>query len=592
VLLPRSISEPIERLRLLIVRPLLRVNLSQDIVFLFLASVAGIASGYGAVLFHEAIRLVHSLFFVHFLGEGSSWPLSRYLIALLPALGGLMVGLLGLLIGRDSRGHGVPDVIAAVIARGGYLKGSLAASTTVSAAVSIGSGGGAGREGPIVLIGAAVGSAIGQLFRLSSDHLRTLAAAGAAGGIAAIFNAPLGGVMFALEIIIGDFSVRKFSPIVVSAVLATAVSRSYLGDHPTFVPTDYALASNTELLFYLGLGLAAGVVSVGFIRVMFWTERLLEHLHRIPRWLQPAIGGLGVGVVLVWLPSIAGYTYAVNNQAILGQADAVVLLGILFLKPLVVGLTLGSGGSGGVFAPALKAGAAFGGLAGMGLHLLFPELTGSSGAYALVGMGALVAGTMHAPLTAILMIFEVSDTYEVILPIMFAAVSSAVVARLMLKHSIYTLPLERQGIEIGYGINISIVNRVTVEEIMQRAIVRIRRSTSIRDLVRLVEETDQSVFPVVTDAGAFLGVVRFQDLRTVLRSPDIHETLIAEDIMVKNVPRLSPRDALDMTLKTFELSDFDMLPVLDGSSLEVVGLVDHEDALRRYRKEILLHSAK
>jgi len=136
------------------------------------------------------------------------------------------------------------------------------------------------------------------------------------------------------------------------------------------------------------------------------------------------------------------------------------------------------------------------------------------------------------------------------------------------------------------------VNRVTVEEIMQRAIVRIRRSTSIRDLMKLVEETDQSVFPVVTNSGTFMGVVRFQDLRAVLRSADIHETLIAEDIMVKNVPRLSPTDALDMTLKTFELGDFDMLPVVEPSSLEVVGLVEHEDALRRYRKEILLHSAK
>jgi CIC family chloride channel protein len=325
---------------------------------------------------------------------------------------------------------------------------------------------------------------------------------------------------------------------------------------------------------------------------MFWTEGLFDRLRKLPRWLRPALGGLAVGIVLIWLPSIAGYTYAVNNQAILGQADPIVLLAILLLKPVVVGLTLGSGGSGGVFAPALKAGAAFGAIAGMLLHLAFPELTGSSGAYALVGMGAIVAGTMHAPLTAILMIFEVSDTYEVILPIMFAAVSSAVVSRLLMKNSIYTVPLERQGIEIGYGINISIVHRVTVEEIMRRAIVRIRRSTSIRDLVRLVEETDQAVFPVVTEGGTFLGVVRFQDLRTVLRSPDIHSTLIAEDIMVKNTPMLSPSDALDMTLKTFELGDFDMLPVIDPTSREVIGMVDHEDALRRYRKEILLHSAK
>ncbi|MCI0706940.1 MAG: chloride channel protein [Ignavibacteriae bacterium] len=385
----RQVLEMFNKLRLLIVEGLVKLNLSQDILFLFFASLVGIGAGYGAVLFHEAIKLVQELLFVSLHGVYNGEPWSQYLVALYPALGGLAVGVIAYYMSPESRGHGVPDVIKAVIARGGYMKSSLVVYKTVTSALSIGSGGGAGREGPIVQIGAVIGSAVGQFFRLSSDRLRTLVACGAAGGISAIFNAPLGGVMFALEIIIGDFSVRTFSPIVVSSVVATAVARSYLGDHPTFVPTNYALVSNWELVFYLFLGMMAGVVSVWFTRLVFATEDYFTKLKKIPKILQPAVGGLCVGVMLIWVPSLAGFSYDINNQAILGEAS-ILILGIVFiLKPIAVGLTLGSGGSGGVFAPAMKAGAAFGGVMGFALHYLFPEFTGSSGAYALVGMGAM-----------------------------------------------------------------------------------------------------------------------------------------------------------------------------------------------------------
>ncbi|MDH3251631.1 MAG: chloride channel protein [Ignavibacteria bacterium] len=578
----RDIVEMVDRVRLTVVDRLVSLNLSQDLLFLFVASIVGIASGYGAVLFHEAIRLVQELLFVR---------LNSVFTALFPAIGGLVAGIIARWAPPDARGHGVPDVIKAVIARGGYMRSSLAFFKTAISAFSIGSGGGAGREGPIVQIGAVIGSSVGQFFRMSSDQLRTLVGAGAAGGIAAIFNAPLGGVMFALEIIMGGFNVRTFSPIVVSAVLATAVSRSYLGDHPTFVQTNYHLVSNYELIFYLLLGLGSGVVSVWFIRLMFATERWCTKLRKVPRVLQPAIGGLLVGLVLIWIPSMAGFSYDINNQAILGHAEILILAAVFLLKPIVVGVTLGSGGSGGVFAPALKAGAAFGGLVGILLHFLLPEYTATSGAYALVGMGALVAGTMHAPMTAIIMIFEVSDTYQVILPIMFAAVSSTVVARLMMKESIYTLPLEREGLEIGYGINLSIIHSIDVASIIRKKFVRVHRTTALHELMRLVSQHDQSVFPVVNEKDALVGVVRFQELREVLREP-MSSIILAEDIMVKNVPMFEEHETLDNVLKKFELTDIDTIPVVsDLRDRKLIGIVRHEDVLRRYRKEILLRSS-
>jgi CIC family chloride channel protein len=207
-------------------------------------------------------------------------------------------------------------------------------------------------------------------------------------------------------------------------------------------------------------------------------------------------------------------------------------------------------------------------------------------------MGALVAGTMHAPMTAIIMIFEVSDTYQVILPIMFAAVSSTVVARLLMKGSIYTIPLENEGLEIGYGINLSIIHSIDVASIVRRKFVRVRRATPLREMMKLVTQHDQSVYPVVGDDNKLLGIVRFQELREVLREPLAMDVILAEDIMMKNIPTFMEHESLDKVLKSFELTDIDTIPVIaDAQNRTLVGIVRHEDVLRRYRKEILLRSS-
>ena len=587
-----TIKQPLELLnafRLRIIQRLLKLDLSQDIFLLVVASIVGVAAGYGAVIFHGAIELVRTVLFDQLWGmfKGNAW--SPYFIVLLPAIGGLAVGILNK-FAPETRGHGVPDVMNAVITKGGYIKSSLVFTKTIASALSIGSGGGAGREGPIVQIGASAGSAVGQLFNLSSDQLRTLVACGAAGGIAAIFNAPLGGVMFALEIIIGSFSVRQFSPIVVSAVIATAISRSYLGDHPTIVQTHYHLVSNYELFFYLLLGIAAGFISVGFTRLVYFAEDIFHRSEkRIPAVIMPALGGLGVGIMLIWLPSLAGFSYDINNQAILGEVGAITLIAVFILKPIAAGLTLGSGGSGGVFAPALKAGAAFGGAFGLLVNYLFPGATAPSGAYALVGMGALVAGTMHAPLTAIMIVFEISNTYEVILPIMFAAVSCAVIAKLLMKQSIYTLALERQGVEVGYGINLSIVHHITIASVMRTDYASVTPATLLPTVVKELEESDQSLLPVV-DNGTLVGIIRFQDLRPIYKNVESLSFLIARDVMIQNMPTLRQSDTLDTALKMFEVADVETLPVIADDGMALRGILNSENAYRRYRKEIQLRS--
>ncbi len=587
------LSDRFDRLRANAARALVKFDLSQDLPFILLAVLVGLGAGYGAYLYHQAIEFVRIALFVDLNSLGGSSAFAPYLIMFFPAIGGLLVGIILHFVSPEARGHGVPDVIKAVIAKGGYIKSSLLLPKIATSALSIGSGGGAGREGPIVQIGATVGSAVGQFFRLSTDHVRTLVAAGSAGGIAAIFNAPIGGVMFALEVIIGEFSIRRFSPIVVSSVVATAVARSLLGNHPTFVSTHYQLVSNSELVFYVLLGLMAGVISVWFTRAVFWAEDLFAKIRRVPRILQPALGGLGVGVMLIWFPSLAGFSYDINNQAILGQADVLVLLAVFLLKPVATGLTLGSGGSGGVFAPALKAGAAFGGIVGVFLHWAFPQSTATSGAYALVGMGALLAGTMHAPLTAIIMLFEVSDTYQVILPIMFAAVASVTVAKIFLKQSIYTLPLEREGIEVAYGINLSIVHRFPITALVNHDSLTVVRTASIRHVLALFENHEQDILPVLDGNQGLIGIIRFQDCRPVYAQPHMQDTMVAEDIMTKNAPIVEEKESLDEVLKLFELVDVDTLPVVnDEAQRTYVGLIRHEDVLRRYRREVLMRSER
>lgn len=584
----RSLTRKAELAWVQIQRSLLRINLRGDISFLVIASIVGVSAGLGAVVFRGSIDLVQEAMFdtLNMATSGAWWK--QYLIPLLPAVGGLMVGLFTHYFSKESKGHGVPDVMNAVYTQEGRIKPMLAVTKTISSAISIGSGGAGGREGPIVQIGAAIGSALGQFFRLTTEQLRTLVGCGAAGGIAAIFNAPLGGMMFALEIIMGEFSLRTFSPIVVSSVLATAVSRSIIGSDPTFQSPVYYMVSNLELVFYFIMGVMAGFVSLWFTRTVYWCEDVFERWKGPPAYLKPAIGGLLIGVIIIWFPGISGFSYATINNAIAGNEELWVLCGVFLLKPLATGLTLGSGGSGGVFTPALKQGAMLGALVGIGFHYFFPDSVANFGAYALVGMGAVVAGTMHAPLTAMLILFEVTNSYQIILPIMICAITATFVAKSLLRESIYSLALERLGIRVGYGVNLNVIQNLQVKDVMEKKFPTVHEHIPLKKVVNMIERGRDMVFPVVTKEGQFLGIVSFQEVREVLTEPHAQQFLLVTDIMRPYVLTLEEDATLEEALKAFEAGDIDLIPVLDSSgSGALKGILRHESILNRYRKEIL-----
>jgi len=573
---------------------LVQLNLNQDIPFLLVAVCVGLLTGYVAVVFHDAIVLISTMIFTDLRIFGKNSVIDTYWMVILPfipALGGLLVGLYNAFVLKMRPGHGLASVIKAVAQNDGIIDRKLWIHKSITSVLSIGSGGGGGREAPIVQVGAAIGSTVAQMLRFSPNKTRTLLGCGAAAGLAAVFNAPIGGVMFAVEVLLGDFSVKTFSPIVIAAVIGTVLSRSFLGNSPTFQVPEYALVSNTELLFYCLLGILAGLSAVMFIKVYYaieeWFQRV-EKRWKIPVWAMPAIGGLMSGVICIWLPGLYGFSYEAINHAVHGTESWANMIGIYLFKPVVAGLSIGSGGSGGMFAPAMKMGAMLGGMFGNIVHTVFPSITASSGAYALVGMGALTAGIMRAPLTVILILFEVTGQYEIVLPIMFAAVTSSLIARLTYRHSMESYILEKEGVRLGFGIALSVAEHISITDVMKTDYVKFSESESAATMIDVFFNTPESSFLVTDDHGLFSGIISLDEMRILLRE-DVLVGLIAEDIVKKDIPVLYNTSKLDEALKLFEISDYDVLPVLDTRNNTLLGVVRQEEAFAYYRKQLNLY---
>jgi chloride channel protein, CIC family len=377
--------------------------------------------------------------------------LGMFFVALAPVLGGLVYGPLIERYAKEARGHGVPEVMLAVAERGGRIGPAVAVVKSLASALCIGSGGSVGREGPIVQIGSALGSGIGQLLHVPESRLRLLVACGAAGGISATFNAPIAGVFFGLELILRDFASESFGVVVLSSVTADVIGRAAFGAHPFLALPAFQLRSPLEYLFYAVLGLVATFVGIAFVRILYGAEDVFDRFWPGPRWARPATGGVLLGLLLLGLPQLYGVGYPVLSGAIAQHYVLWMLMALLVGKIAATSLTIAIGGSGGVFAPSLFMGAMAGTAFGTVLHHLVPSLTGSPGAYGLIGMGAVFAGAARAPITAVLIIFELTGDYRVILPLMASIVLATALSSRLSTDTIYTLKLRRRGIDIMRG---------------------------------------------------------------------------------------------------------------------------------------------
>ncbi|MBU0637811.1 MAG: chloride channel protein, partial [Planctomycetes bacterium] len=452
--------------------------------------------------------------------------------------------------------------------------------------ISIASGGSVGREGPIVQIGSAIGSSVGQWLRIDERRLRTLVACGAAAGIAGTFNAPVAGALFAVEIILADFGVFQFSPIVISSVAATVVGRHFLGNRPAFIVPTYALVQPTELFAYAALGILAGLVALAFVKTLYAFEDLFDKITLYPP-LKAALGGMMIGVIALWFPHVYGVGYEAIDEALAGGANLAwyLLLALVAIKILAVSITIGSGGSGGIFAPSLFIGAMAGGAIGTLVHSIWPASTAGPGAYALVGMGAVVAAATHAPITAILIIFELTADYKIILPLMISCIIATLLATRLEDASIYTLKLLRRGVDIHKGHDISLLRHLLIRDEMRRDYVTVPPGERLMPVLsKFIEHPGSSIF-VVDEDRRLLGVITNEQIRSIMADPSSFEPLvIAADIMVeRDFPTVGLDDTLADVMKRLA-SYRGEVPVVDDDRL--VGVIWPEDVIARYNAEL------
>ena len=580
-------SRPLSKRVQLLVHDLFQwLNLSEQHFLVGLAMLVGIGGGFASLAFRMLLESAEHLF------REVLPPLlpSPWLLPLIPAGGALVAGILTYLYAREAKGHGVPNVMEAIITKRGVIRARVVVVKALASALTLGTGGSAGSEGPIIQIGSAWGSSIGQLFRMSETNVKTLIACGAAAGISAIFNAPIAGVLFAVEIILGEFTISAFTPVVISSVLSAVVAQGFSGDRAVFVTPDYHFSSAYELVWFVVLAVIAGILGVIFIKLLYGAEDFFElRFTNIPEWVKPAIGGAIVGCIGLFFPEVMGVGYHTIESSLNGGVGASLLMLLLGLKLVATALTLGSGGSGGVFAPSLFFGAALGGAFGSFAGAYLPGTSSPAGAFALVGMGAMVSATTHAPLTAMIIIFEMTGSYHIILPLMFATIVALITARSLETESIYTLKLARKGIKLFHGQDLSALERVPVSRIMREEYHFVREDTSLGEIVSMIQKSDYRDFPVVSEDGVVLGMVWFHDIREIMLENSMYPLLIAGDIRSAPPTPLHGDHSLADALLRFSEVDADSLPVVEqADETRIAGVITRQDLMRFYERVLLI----
>lgn len=579
-----------------------RFSVSQDNFLLILASIVGILAGIGALIFHESIILIENTFFkdsgvlfgVDSLLNKSNIYIS-ILIVFIPAIGGLLVGLLAHFFEKGEGGEGIPNVIDAVASKGGVIKGSIAIKKIVGSAISIGTGGAGGKEGPIVQIGASIASSFGRKFKLSPDRLKILVGCGGAAGLSAAFNAPLGGALFATEIILRNFRAKTFTPIIIASVFATALSRSFLGNRTAFLLPKYELITNYEFIFYIVLGFIAGLGSVYFVKSFYFIEEFWSKFTKLNKIVKPALGGLVVGLIGLYFPGIYGFSYDAVNAALSNQSSIFLLLALFLIKPIATSMTISSGGNGGTFAPSIFTGAMIGGAFGQIISLLFPELNLQPGSYALVGMAAVVAGTTHASLTAIIMIFELTNDYKIILPLLLTITIASTVSRAILKGDLYSLNFLRRGKEIDiYGRKVSILKKISINPLIKKNYDFVYEHYNFKKVLDTLKKSKFNLILVKNKENEVSGQIAFSDIRDTLldeESRSIQEFIVAKDIMTQNMINLEMDMNGEDALSVLESVDLEYLPVKNHEN-KTIGILSRSELLNKYQKEVFLQQSK
>lgn len=585
--LPPKLVRAARRLRLQLLSLIRRAaRLDESTVLVGFAAAIGLAVGVGVILFYRLIDIVQAVALRT--ADQLTWLGALDILAVVVV--GLAVAHLIVKYGaRDSDGENIPDVMRSVAKRGGIIPDLPVLAKTAAAGLMIGTGGAVGAEGPVAVAGAALGSRLGRVFRSGGNRLQLLVACGAAAGISAAFNAPIAGVFFALEKILGSFSVTAFAPVLVASVIAAVISRAVFGNSPAIaIPTEYAMGAPWELLAYAALGVIVGVVATFFTRSVYQGGDLLR--RRPNRWAQIAIAAVLVGGLdILFRADLWGQGHESLNIGIIAVREPAYLIGLSFAKLAATALALAAVRAGGVFTPALFIGATLGGGLARAAQVAFPQWVVQPEAFALAGMAGLVAGATHAPLTAIMMVFEMSGDYDLILPIMICAAIAYITARRLFPTSLYSEWLRRRGERIGHGRDMGVLERLVVADAYNPRAFSISEEATIQEIMHAIGQTPQTEFPVVDADQRLLGVVTYGDLRTVLADRErLAPVLIAADIANTEIEPVTTRDSLRTALERLGVHGSLTLPVVEpGDGGRLVGLISRQEILAAYDRELL-----
>jgi CIC family chloride channel protein len=571
-----------------------QLRFSEETVHLLLGGVVGVLGGLVNLLFYTLTDFFKELVLRH-RGDWTeiAGSLAWWQCLLTPAVGGLAAGLVLYWALRTVGLPGASNLLEVVVVGDGRLRFRTGILKALSSLLTISSGGSIGREGPIIHFSATLASKFGQGAGWPPYRLRLLVACGAAAGLAAAYNAPLAGAVFAAQIVLGNFSMHLFAPLVVASVVASVLSRSFFGIAPWYqVPVDVQFTRIVQLPWFALLGFLAGALGAGFLWLLRQSELFFGRL-RVPLYARLALGGLIVGAIALRFPEVWGNGYGPTNQILHGHWELQFVAAVVVAKLLATLATVGSGAVGGVFTPTLFLGAGLGAGAGMLLHLGGYAANLPTPAFVVVGMGSLLAATTHSSLLAIIMLFEISLDYTLMPPLMVACVISTLVARRFHRESIYTEPLRRRGVELDReSARLGAATQRTVGDLMRAPVPPLKSTASFREIADRFLASPYNFLPVVDSAGRLLGVVALQDLKQHLSTGHEISAVIAYDVMRPPPPCLTPDQTLVEAVPILLASEQRNIPVVTTrQENKLVGAVVRAEALGILSEAIAVREA-
>jgi len=567
-------------------------NISQRNLIMILSVIIGVLAGLGAVIIKNGVHLVKDL-----LTSNAVVDYQNYLFFGLPAIGILIATLYIRFVIRQHVGHGIPSVLFAISRTHGVIKKHNIFSSIITSVFTVGFGGSVGLEGPTVATGAAIGSNLGQVFRLNYKQITLLLGLASAAAMSAIFKSPIAAVVFAIEVIMIDLTLSSVIPLLIASTTGVLTSYFFLGQAVMY-PFDIKVAFSMEdIPYFILLGLLAGLVSVYFTKMYIFIESVFKKINTwYSKWL---LGAVVLGILIFFFPSLYGegyeavnsclqgdYSPLFNNSLFYGLQDEfiwvfVLFLLILFFKAIATSVTFGAGGIGGIFAPTLFMGAYTGLFFSTFLKYLGVSHLNASN-FALVGMGGLIAGVLHAPLTAVFLIAEITSGYQLFVPLMITATISYATIRIFVKNSVYTHQLARRGELITHHKDKAILNMMTVDKLIERDFKTVAPDDKLGDLVKVIAESKRNIYPVIDEEGLFCGIIILDDIRNIMFKPELYDKKEVNSLMFMPGTVVSPDESMEEVAKKFQQTRNYNLPVIrDG---KYVGFISRANVFSEYRK--------